>query len=237
MTKDEKAETKKMLKEMRMYFSPPRRTVSFGEITEKFLELPNASQLVTEFEKKDWTREEFCSAQDCKKWIYDFLSDMTRMGRAKKRLDRSLAEIRKPQVTKAAPESTAERPLRREDFSEPTMLVVINKWNPNDSQAQSLYDATRGYWYVGASGKAYECQYVVASYFGRVMEVYEIDKAKSWQTWQQSPKKTNPDDKPESPMRRAFEGSVAPHEIRSKYIGRSTSGLVKPRAEKVYLGF
>lgn len=238
LTKQEKAEAAKMFAEMREWLLPHPKAVSLGEVTEKFCELANANDLIAEFEKRKWGREEFCYRHGCRKWVYDFLCDMTQIGQAKKHLEKSLASLGARQKGKTAFACVnSEKPLRTNDFNEPTMLVVINKWNPDDPQGQSLYDAARGYWYVGSSGKAYKCRYVVASYYGRVMEVYEINKAKSWQTWQQSPKKTKPNDRPQSSMRRAFEGHVVSDEIRAKYIGRSTSGLIRPRADKVYLGF
>lgn len=238
VTKQEKEAAEKMLTEMREWLSPHPKSVSLGEVTRKFCELTNAKNLIAKFEMKKWGREEFCCMNGCRKWVYDFLFDMTRIGQAKKQLEKSLAGFATKEKAKTVFSRTnSEEPLRKKDFNEPTMLVVINKWDPNDSKGQSLYDASRGYWYVGTSGKAYKCRYVVASYFGRVMEVYEIDTSKSWQTWRQSPKKTKPDDKPQSSMRRAFEGCVASQDIRAKYIGKSTAGLIRPREVKVYLGF
>ena len=240
MTKDEKAEATAMFNDMRAIFQPPTREISLGEVVEKFCSLENHRELIDAFSDKYWGRNEFCSRFKCRKWVYDFLDDMARRNRARSILEKELSKLNhsaKSKKSSAPKTAEVERPLRKEDFDVPTMMVVVNRWNPTNPNGQSLYDAARGYWYVGASGKAYKCRYVVASYYGRVMEVYEIDHSKSWMNWKQSPKKTNPDDRPISHMRRAFEGTVAPNEVRFRYLGKSTSGLILPRAEKVYLGF
>ena len=78
------------------------------------------------------------------------------------------------------------------DFDEPTMIVVVNRyWDPNGHRP-SLEDCARGYWYVGASGcgKAYKCKWLLASYNGEVVGVYEIDQSKSWMDSSQYVKKT-----------------------------------------------
>ena len=78
------------------------------------------------------------------------------------------------------------------DFDEPTMIVVVNRyWDPNGHRP-SLEDCARGYWYVGASGcgKAYKCKWLLASYNGEVVGVYEIDQSKSWMASSQYIKKT-----------------------------------------------
>lgn len=245
MTKEERMEARAFANEMQKLFVPQRK-ISLGMVVQKFCELSNSVELRNEFEKKSYQRDEFCSKFQCPKWVYDFLSDMVKLGCAKRRLEKNLAEVSKKKSLavdvkkifsrKVKGLCVAARPLRREDFSEPTMIVVINNWNPCNNDAQSLYDATRGYWSVGKSGKAYKCKWVVASYRGRVMEVYEIDRSKLWMTWQESPKKSMPNDQPANPKRRAFEGRIAPDEIRAKFIGRSTSGLILPRTEKVYVG-
>lgn len=241
MNKEGMLETRTFFKDLNLMFQPPKpRLMTIGEVIEKFCSLPNHKDLIAKFETKRWKCDEFCNRFECEKWVYNFLFEMSQRNKARMIIENNLAKL----YAVAAPSRSAshaankrERPLRSEDFTEPTMMVVINHWDSTDPHGQSLYDATRGYWYVGASGKAYRCRYIVASYFGRVVEVYEVNQTKSWMNWEQSPKKTNPEDKPASRMRRAFEGKVAPNDVRAKYIGRSTSGLILPRADKVYLGF
>jgi len=241
MSKDEKAETRAFFTDLSLMFQPPKpRALTMGQVIEKFCSLSNHKELIARFEEKHWERDEFCDKFKCGRWVYDFLLEMSQRNKARMIIEKKLSGLHDVPASNRIPSrkvKPGERALRREDFNEPTMMVVINCWDPTKLNGQSLYDATRGYWHVGASGKAYRCRYVVASYFGRVMEVYEVNQNKSWMNWEQSPKKTNPDDKPASKMRRAFEGNIAPDEVRARYIGRSTSGLILPRMEKVYLGF
>lgn len=237
MNKEGMLETRTFFKDLNLMFQPPKpRLMTIGEVIEKFCSLPNHKDLISKFETKRWECDEFCKRFGCGKWVYNFLFEMSQRNKARMIIEKNLSKLSDVAAT-CLEAKTSARPLCREDFTEPTMMVVINRWDSTNPRGQSLYDAARGYWYVGASGKAYKCRYVVASYFGRVVEVYEIDQNKSWMNWTRSPKKTNPEDQPEDKMRRAFEGKVAPNNVRAKYIGRSTSGLILPRMDKVYLGF
>lgn len=129
--------------------------------------------------------------------------------------------------------------LTAADFDEPTMIVVVNRyWNPQ-AHHPSLEDCARGYWYVGTSGigKAYKCKWLLASYNGEVVGVYEIDRNKSWMDSSHYIKKTWPEDRPKNSNRRACEFLSAPAAIRAKYLHCSTAGLIRPRSEKAYYGF
>ena len=221
----------------------PMVKFTYGDVAQRFDALPNKKELISCFETGKYGRELFCQQFNCKKWVYDFLSDAAKLrciGKGVEVIEKKRAEaIKKSAATiSSVSVDNTDRPLTRSDFHEPTIIVVINKyWNPSDPKSPSLYDCARGYWRVGSSGKgkAYMCKYAVASFYGRVAEVYEIDQSKSWMTWHESPKETWPDDKPDD-MRRAFEGNIANTQIRAMYIGRSTAGLIPPRTEKVYVG-
>ena len=221
----------------------PTVKFTYGDVAQRFDSLPNKAELVAGFETGKYGRESFCNHFNCKKWVYDFLSDAAKM----KCIEEGVKVIEKKRVEaikkcgttmSLASGDNVDRPLTRLDFHEPTIIVVVNKyWKPSDPRSPSLYDCARGYWRVGATGKgkAYRCKYAVASFYGRVAEVYEINRSKSWMTWRESPKVTWPEDKPNK-MRRAFEGHIANAQIRARYIGRSTAGLIPPRTEKVYVG-
>ena len=221
----------------------PTVKFTYGDVAQRFDALPNKKELISCFETGKYKQESFCRRFNCPKWVYDFLSDASKMksiGKGVEIIEKNRAEAIKKNIATMSSVSgkNMDRPLTRSDFHDPTIIVVINKyWNPSDPKSPSLYDCARGYWRVGRSGKgkAYKCKYAVASFYGRVAEVYEINQAKSWMTWRESPKATWPDDKPND-MRRAFEGRVANAQIRALYIGRSTAGLIPPRTEKVYVG-
>lgn len=93
-------------------------------------------------------------------------------------------------------------------IEERALVIVINKlfWfgiPPND-----LYEATRKSW-VGSKRRLENVQFVIATYFGIVREVYEVEE------WFDIF-----DDRTQK-IRYGFEGKVAANEIRNKYLHQS----------------
>ena len=125
--------------------------------------------------------------------------------------------------------------LKESDFDEKSLIVVVNKyWDPSRG-IPSLEDCARGYWRVGRNGMAYQCRWLLASYHGEVVGVWEI--AGGWLPWPQRKKSTWPDDRPKTDLRRACDLVEAPTDIKARYLHESTSGLIRPRAWGRYVGF
>lgn len=111
--------------------------------------------------------------------------------------------------------------LSLEDFDDNVMLIRINKLYRNDMNAYELYEATRAYWRVNIE-QAKKAKYVLAVYYGMVLEVYEVTEwfpAFSTMMYQRV---TNPE---ELKHRYEFVGKVAPEMIRKKYKDKSVAGI------------
>ena len=111
--------------------------------------------------------------------------------------------------------------LKREDITDDIVVIKINQSYHAGISAEELYDVTRGCWrnrleYVAPA------KYALASYFGEVKEVYEIDR---WMPAEKMVRKYFPYNPKTDAGRIAFEGELAPEEIRKKYIGKSTKKL------------
>ena len=97
-------------------------------------------------------------------------------------------------------------------FSEPVMLININKLYHPDMSADELYAATRQHWKVSLT-RVKDFSLVCAVFLGIVREIYTVSE------WVKSP---SPHD-----GRAYFTGTVAPDEIRSKYLNRSVKNYWK----------
>lgn len=95
-------------------------------------------------------------------------------------------------------------------FDEPVLLITINKFYSHGMPATALYDATRKHWKLGSRAKS--IRIVCAVYRGIIREVYVVDQ------W-------FPSDV--IPGRSYFEGSVAPDEIRTRYLHTSVKKYAK----------
>ncbi|MEE3487743.1 MAG: hypothetical protein VZT48_06530 [Bulleidia sp.] len=102
------------------------------------------------------------------------------------------------------------------------LIIKINKLYKKDMTAVQLYEATRGYWRIDVK-HADEAEYVLSVAHGTVVEVYEpLAWAQAGTTAMET---RGPSKDPEH--RYEFTGSLAPEELRNKYIGRSVKGLFK----------
>lgn len=95
-------------------------------------------------------------------------------------------------------------------IEEPALVIVVNKLFWFGIPAKELYEATRKAWRADKK-RIKKVEYVVATYFGIVREVYKVEK---WfDIFDERTKKT----------RYGFEGQIAPDEIREKYLHQSAS--------------
>ena len=102
-------------------------------------------------------------------------------------------------------------------ITEPAMLIRINRLYRHTMNPQDLYEATRGYWKVGAERE--KVRLAMAVYQGIIREVYEVVK------W--FPAATTfshrDEDKAGLAGRWEFVGRVADGEVRGRYLYRSVS--------------
>lgn len=106
----------------------------------------------------------------------------------------------------------------RVEIDEPALLIRIPRAYRPGMSREALYEATRGHWKIGPRRKCAELAMAVVD--GTVREVYVID---GWHPAGTTPVAV-PVHETAPPDRWEFTGSVAPGEIRSKYLGRSVKG-------------
>jgi hypothetical protein len=95
-------------------------------------------------------------------------------------------------------------------FDEPMMLININKRYHPDMTTQEYYDATKDHWLISRA-KASSYPYVASVFIGIIREVFMVD------SWYPS----------EDSKRSHFVGTLAPEDIRNKYINKSVSEFWK----------
>ena len=101
------------------------------------------------------------------------------------------------------------------EIAEPSMLIRINKLYRHTMSPAELYEATRGYWKVGAERD--KAQLAMAVYQGIIREVYEIE-----QWFPAMTTFTNRDEEKSGVEDRwEFVGRVANSKLRKKYLYRS----------------
>lgn len=113
--------------------------------------------------------------------------------------------------------------LSVDDITDDIVIIKINKsYNPSMS-ALELYDITRGCWKrrLDSVGSA---KYALATVYGEVFEVYEIDY---WVPSILLNRQTIPYDPAIDVGRIGFFGSVADQKVREKYIGKSVKNFFK----------
>ena len=113
--------------------------------------------------------------------------------------------------------------LTREDIKDDIVVIKINKTYHDGMSAQELYDYTRGIWRRKIESVAI-ADYALSVVFGKVIEVYKIDK---WMPATKITFKTRKCDPKKCAERIAFIGSVADNSIRKRYIGKSVAKLYK----------
>jgi len=92
-------------------------------------------------------------------------------------------------------------------IKEPVMLININRFYKKNMGLREIYDATREHWRVNRS-RASKIKIVCSVYRGIIREVFTVDR------WIASPGVKG---------RSMFEGSIAPKEIREKYLNKSVA--------------
>lgn len=95
------------------------------------------------------------------------------------------------------------------------LLVTINKLYRSDISDLELYEATRGFWTVGAQRNSVD--FVMAVYQGIVLEVYRVDQWYPAGTLEYQSRDAEPY---KGSGRWEFSGEVA-HDVRDEYVGYS----------------
>ena len=115
--------------------------------------------------------------------------------------------------------------LTKQDITEPLLLIRIPKLFKPGMTEEALYEATRGVWKVNPD-RAKNAQYALCIAKNSVQEVYVIEQP--WNPADPSNYKTRNDlTTIKYAGRWEFIGKVAPVEIRSKYVGKSTTNMFK----------
>lgn len=97
----------------------------------------------------------------------------------------------------------------------PVLLVNLNRRYDREMTEEDLYQATRKSWKVGGDRRN-KVEYAIATYRGLTREVYAIHR------WIPVPEN--------GANRWAFEGTLAPEDIRHRYRYKSIAGLFPPGA-------
>ena len=113
--------------------------------------------------------------------------------------------------------------LTQNDITEDVVIIKINQSYDLYMSALQLYDITRGCWRRKIESVE-SAKYALATYKGEVVEVYKIDY---WCHASELNRETIPYNPERQHNRIGFSGSVAPKEIRDKYIGKSVKTFFK----------
>lgn len=113
--------------------------------------------------------------------------------------------------------------LTREDIKDDLVVIKINKTYRDGMSAEELYDYTRGIWRRKIESVSI-ADYALCVVFGKIIEVYKIDK---WLPATEVVFKTRKCDPKKCAKRIAFVGCVAENSIRKRYIGKSVAKLYK----------
>lgn len=103
--------------------------------------------------------------------------------------------------------------ITEDDFTEPTMVIKINRLYHEGMNEQEIYDTTRGWWRV-SRGNCEKVKLVLAVVRGAVIEVFRVN---GW--------KAADGTAANGQSRLRFEGERAEESVRQKFCGRSVAGL------------
>lgn len=115
---------------------------------------------------------------------------------------------------------------RSVEIVDPVILIRVNRKYWHGMPEQALYEITRGVWKVGSRRE--NVQYAFAVFEGIVREVYKVDV---WHEAGTTPYSTRDSDDVQLPGRWEFTGSIAPPEIRERYLGCSVSDYLRAGAQ------
>lgn len=100
------------------------------------------------------------------------------------------------------------------EVTEPAVLIRITKAFGGSMSADELYNTVRGRWNINVEN-ARKAEYAIIMHAGIVKEVYKIDY------WQAATKDSGLNISGDFSGRYEFVGTVAPAEIRKKYVRKS----------------
>ena len=100
------------------------------------------------------------------------------------------------------------------------VIININKQHKRGNDSNAIYEATKGIWVIDKK-KRDSLKYVLSSYRGLIVEVFEVE------SWYDLERKNNKSSKnPDSfKIGSAFKGRVAPEEIRKLYKNKHTNHI------------
>ncbi len=113
--------------------------------------------------------------------------------------------------------------LNIQDIKHNIVIIKINRSYRKGMPERELFEYTRGYW-KRKIDSVQPAQYALAVANGIVIEVYRIDR---WVHASQADNRYRQYDPGRYSNRIAFEGELAPDDIRNYYIGRDVSALYK----------
>ena len=100
------------------------------------------------------------------------------------------------------------------------VIININKQYKRGNDSNAIYEATKGIWVIDKK-KRDSLKYVLSSYRGLIVEVFEVE------SWYDLERKNNKSSKnPDSfKIGSAFKGRVVPEEIRKLYKNKHTNHI------------
>lgn len=119
-----------------------------------------------------------------------------------------------------------------DQFDVSGVLIKITDGFPDSASRtdQELYDATRGMWKMNLEQARVKAKFVFTVYGGLIREVYEVDQwlPANSTVYSESSRAWKPIEEYKSDNRIEFVGTIAPEEIRNKYLWKSVAHLYKP---------
>lgn len=108
-----------------------------------------------------------------------------------------------------------------------TLFVCVDntygKTDPQTGALISLEDCAMGYWTEKnlASSRGYDCEWLMARCYGKIVGVWKIDRANGWQEPSAIPKRSWPSDRPTPPpVRRGCVLNPVDKEMENCFIGK-----------------
>jgi len=111
-------------------------------------------------------------------------------------------------------------------FTEPSLLIRVNRLYRENMTDRELYEITRGVWVAGP--KTRDVKYAFLIYKGIIKEAYEVLSWHKYGTLTYRTRVPKDDGGNNLERRWEFKGKLAPSNIREKYKGVSVKDYFKP---------
>ena len=114
--------------------------------------------------------------------------------------------------------------MTAEDFKKNVLLIRINRLYHNDMTDMELYEATRARWRLNLE-QTQKMEYAAAVYDGMILEIYRIT---AWLPAFSTFTNRSETDHAEKDLNRyEFVGTIAPENIKKRYVGKSVAGMFR----------